>query len=289
MVDTVRGVLRVRKWPRKRGTSTHPNNIFWVDWFRQANLLVKYADEMSQRRAKEMTAGQAVYPRDVMLAAMRGRLYQWVDETGWRWYPVAGIFDVSESLDFLAQTVGGVLVRAPDRWRAAAEPAIGRVLTYQGANLAPKWAPIAGTAVFGGGCVLTKSANQSIPNTTPTDLTFDQEGYDTDNFHSTTVQNHKIIIPAGYSWARCTAGVRWSPVNIGVRTCDFKKNGSFFPGSGRSEFEGNNQVLAYTMSSAVTPVVAGDEFTMNVWHNRGAALNVLNAADLTFFAVQVWV
>lgn len=141
MVDVVRGVLRVRKWPRKRGTPTHPTTLWWNDWFRQANFLAKYADAMSMRRAIEMTAGTPLYPRDVLLSAMRGRLYSWADDTGWKWYSVAAIGDISESLDVLAQTVGSVLVRAVDRWRAAGPPgaAPGSVLTYQGASAPPIW------------------------------------------------------------------------------------------------------------------------------------------------------
>ena len=134
-----RGVLRVAKWPRKRGKPTHPTTLWWNDWFRQANFLAKYADAMSHARAIEMTTGTPLYPRDVLLAAMRGRLYSWVDETGWRWFPVAAQGDVSESLDVLAQTIGSVLVRAVDRWRSPPAGDVDDVLTYKGALTPPVW------------------------------------------------------------------------------------------------------------------------------------------------------
>jgi len=147
MIDTVRGVLRVRKWPKKRGPPKSAKQRFWIDWFTQANLLAKYADPMSQVRAIEMTKGTGLYPRDVLLSAMRGRLYWWADETGWRWFPMAATQDVSNSLDTLSQVVGGVLVRALDRWRAPVPGAPNDVLTYQGAAAPPIWkAPGGGVA-----------------------------------------------------------------------------------------------------------------------------------------------
>lgn len=149
MVDTVRGLLRVRKWPKKRGTPKSARQRFWIDWFRQANLLAKYVDAASQRRAIEMTKGSGAYPRDVLLAAMRGRLFTWVDETGWRWYSMAAIGDISESLDVLAQTVGSVLVRAVDRWREPPPGVVGQVLTHQGPDAPPIWsAGAAGSLSF---------------------------------------------------------------------------------------------------------------------------------------------
>jgi len=70
---------------------------------------------------------------------MRGRLYTWIDSTGWQWYPVAAIEDVSKTLDVLAQTVGSILVRATDRWRAPVAGTINDVLTYKGATTPPVW------------------------------------------------------------------------------------------------------------------------------------------------------
>lgn len=157
MIDVFRGNLRIRKWPRKRGTPKSASQLFWIDWFRQANLLAKYADAASHARAIEITAKSGLYPRDVLLAAMRGRLYQWNSPDGWKWYPVAAIEDISESLDVLAQTVGSVLVRATDRWRAVVGGVIGDVLTNQGPGAPPAW--VAG----GGGGGITQQVVTGTP------------------------------------------------------------------------------------------------------------------------------
>lgn len=139
MIDTVRGVLRVRKWPKKRGTPKSPLQRWWNDWFRQANLLAKYADGMTQARAIALTKGTGLYPRDIILKAMRGRLYIFHDENGKVWYPMAAIQDISDSLDVLAQNIGSVLVRATDRWRAPPTGNVNDVLTYKGGAAPPIW------------------------------------------------------------------------------------------------------------------------------------------------------
>ncbi len=147
MVDTVRGELRVRKWPRKRGRPTSAKQLWWIDWFKQANKLAKYVDAATARRAIQLTLGTGMYPRDIILSAMRGRLYNWVDQNGKKWRSMAAIQDISDSLDVLAQEVGSVLVRALDRWRAPDPGDVGDVLTYQGPTAIPTWSGPSSTGV----------------------------------------------------------------------------------------------------------------------------------------------
>lgn len=70
MVDTFRGQLRVRAWPRKRGKNVHPNVKRQNDWFREANRLAKLAAPQQQVRAIEMTSKSGLYPRDALMRAM---------------------------------------------------------------------------------------------------------------------------------------------------------------------------------------------------------------------------
>jgi len=172
MIDTVRGVIRVRKWPKKRGPPKSESQRFWVDWFTQANRLAKYASGMDQARAIAMTAKSGWYPRDVLLKAMRGRLYWWATPDGWKWYPVAAIGDISETLDVLAQTVGSVLVRATDRWRAPPAATIGDVLTYKGDVASPLWETPAG------GVIQQQLTESPIsPDNTVSEYIFDVSAY----------------------------------------------------------------------------------------------------------------
>ena len=174
MIDTVRGVLRVRKWPKKRGTPRSALQRWWIDWFRQANILAKYVDGMSQARAIAITKGSGLYPRDVLLKAMRGRLYHFTDQDGNKWFPMAGIQDISDTLDMLAQNIGSVLVRAVDRWRAAGppSPSVGDALTYQGPLNPPAWGPVGGAVT-----IQNLPGTPIIPDGTQTEYDLDVTSY----------------------------------------------------------------------------------------------------------------
>lgn len=286
MVDSVRGVLRVRKWPKKRGPPKSAKQAFWVDWFIQANRLAKYADGMSLARAIEMTKDSGLYPRDVLLMAMRGRLYNWVDQDGWRWYSVAAIGDISESLDVLGQTVGDILVRAVDRWRPPPAGSVGQVLTHAGPAAPPVWAPSTGVGGFVGGALVRKTANQSIPNIAWTVLTWNAETYDTNALHDNAVNNSRLTVPPGITWGRLNASVHWDNNSTGYRVMRFKKNGS-------AAFAGNpaQRGLAITfcdtsLPSAVLPLVAPDYLEVEVFQSSGAPLNIL-AFDQTSFSLEL--
>ncbi len=285
MIDTVRGVIRVRKWPKKRGTPKSPKQRFWNDWFSQANKLAKYADPMSQVRAIEMTKGTGQYPRDVLLMAMRGSLYYWADATGWKWFSVASIQGLSDSLDILAQTVGSVLVRATDRWRTPTPGILNDLLTLKGSPLVPVWASPAGGGVAFGGCLLGKSAGQTINNATFTVLTWDTEVYDTDDLHDNVTNNSRITIPAGWLKCRLSAGVRWTSNNVNDRIVHFKKNGSTFPGMAQHNRPAANN-SEDSIVSAPIDCVAGDYFECQVWQDRGAGLNIIGPHNNIYFAIE---
>lgn len=178
MIDTLNGQLRVRAWPKKRGTPTSAKQLSAIEWFKQANLLTKFVDAASMIRAIEITAGSRMYPRDILLSAMKGRLYNWVDQYGNKWNSMAAIQDISDSLDVLAQAVGSVLVRATDRWRAPPPGVFGDVLTNQGINDPAIWLAPAG----GGGIT------QQVISGTPIVPDGTQILYDVDVSAYTSVQ-----------------------------------------------------------------------------------------------------
>jgi len=143
--DVTRGTLRVRRWPRKRPGTMPAEQAFWVDWFKQANRLTKYVDGASTIRAMQITKNTGMYPRDILLKAMRGRYVTWKDQFGWIWSSMAARGDISQSLDILAQTVGNVLVRGATYWLAAANEGLGNVLTSMGPGNPAQWvAPVTG-------------------------------------------------------------------------------------------------------------------------------------------------
>ncbi len=285
MIDTVRGVLRVRKWPRKRGTPTAEKQIFWIDWFRQANLLYKYIDAWSVRRSMEITKGTPMYPRDVVLKAMRGRLYIWITPDGWRWFPMAAIGDISETLDVLAQTIGSVLVRATDRWRAPAAGNVDDVLTYKGSAAAPVWQAVGAPPPAFHGALVGRSTPTSIPTSTWIDVPWNTELYDTDAIHDNVVNPDRLTIPAGWTRVRLDATITWDVSGTGSRQILFQKNGAWLMGIPWSHILASGNT-SHGIHSPVVDCVAGDYFQFRVRQNSGIALNIPAASGVAHFAVQ---
>ncbi len=220
MVDVCKGVIRVRKWPRKRGKVRSAAQQYWVDWFVQANLLAKYVDAASAARAIEITRKSGLYPRDILLAAMRGRLYQWNSPDGWKWYPVAAIDDISESLDVLAQVVGSVLVRATDRWRAAVPGVPGDVLTQVGSGDPPAWLTPPST---GGITQQTLAGTPIVPDNSVSEYILNVEPYtsinvlfDSVGFASNSRFNIELSIDNAVSWKTGSSDYRNGYVNAAI-------------------------------------------------------------------------
>ncbi len=288
MIDTVRGVLRVRKWPKKYGKPRSASQAYWVDWFKQANLLAKYADAMSQRRAIEMTKGSGLYPRDVLLKAMRGRLYWWIDDTGWKWYPMAGISDISGALDVLAQTVGDVLVRATDRWRPPPPGVAGDVLTNQGPGTPPEWAAGGGGGGGALGALLTLSANPVIPNATFTALIWGTEQYDDNDFVDLAANPTRFTAPAGATFARVTFNATWQSNNNGERILTVYKNGAAVPAGGWVR-QGAAGALGQNIVTGKIPWEAGDYLECMVYQSSGANRSMESTStSRTWACLESW-
>lgn len=288
MIDTVRGVLRVRKWPKKYGKARSALQQYWIDWFRQANLLAKYADGAQQARAIAMTKGSGLYPRDVMLKAMRGRLYTWADTTGWKWYPMAAIQDVSDSLDALAQTVGSILVRASDRWRDAAAGIAGDVLTNMGPGVAPEWQPAAGGGGFGGGALAYRSSAWSLPNAAFTAIPLNAELYDTAGIHESAINPTRMTVPAGVTWAKCTAALEFAANTTGVRIMILYKNGAAFIGQNRMQTPATgNSWTRLSLVGQWVPVVPGDYFELLGYQNSGSARSIGTLPEHVSFSLEI--
>lgn len=287
MIDTVRGVLRVRKWPKKRGTPTSERQLFWIDWFRQANELAKYADPMSQVRAIEEAKNTGKYPRDVLLQAMRGRLYTWADSDGWKWFSVAAIQDISDTLDVLAQTVGGVLVRAKDRWRAPPAGALAEVLTHQGPDDPPIWLPPGGAGGYIGGALVTASAAQALPSAVWTAINFDLETYDTHGIHDPVTNNSRLTVPAGVDRVQMIANLSCVNASGGFRAFSIRLNGVLDVIAPQERHVGTNAVLpAANLSTPIRSVVPGDYFEALIFQNRGTTINTRE--DVAFwFAMNI--
>lgn len=70
MVDSVRGTMRARAWPRKRGKPKAAVTLAWNQWFRDAAKVAKFIDAKQTITAMDETRNTGLYPRDVIFRAM---------------------------------------------------------------------------------------------------------------------------------------------------------------------------------------------------------------------------
>lgn len=82
MVDTVHGKVRVRKWPKPRGKSKNPKVLMQNKWFAETTKMLKYAAPEQVISAMVASKGTGLYPRDVLMAAAAGNLYEVQDPDG---------------------------------------------------------------------------------------------------------------------------------------------------------------------------------------------------------------
>jgi hypothetical protein len=141
----------------------------------------------------------------------------------------------------------------------------------------------------GGAIVYNNGSHQSISTSTQTILDFPGEAFDTNNMHSTSVNNSRFTIPAGVTAVRITAQVVFAANATGQRLVIFLKNGGeSFPGN--VYFDGPAAIDGYktiaNLSTPVLQVVAGDYFQIEVFQSSGGPLLVVAGSTQTWFAIE---
>jgi hypothetical protein len=134
--------------------------------------------------------------------------------------------------------------------------------------------PAAATPTFAG-CLVTNSADITLSNNTTTTLTWNQEDFDTDGFHSTSTNTSRITIPAGKAGKYLvTSKVQYASNSGGRRITQIIKNGSNLwdfesasPGSTNLQLQG----------VAIIDLLVGDYVETTAWQNSGGSLGVSNA------------
>ncbi len=131
------------------------------------------------------------------------------------------------------------------------------------------------------------SSNQTIANTTYTILPFNQETYDTSNFHDTSTNNSRLTIPSGLSgYYYIYANLNWNGSTSGYRRQQIYKNGS------TSVFEVDitfsQDIWMNVHSSTTLYLSATDYLEMRVYQTSGGNRSVHmgeTVGDLTHFGL----
>lgn len=148
MVDSVRGSLRIRKWPRSRPT-VHPTVKQQMADFTQANILWRFIHPEFQKTFINAAKGTPWLPRDWFLKTLYGTAFSIVNpENGREYFSMATRQGVSDSLLALSQDPGALLTFNGTLWVPIKSASAGQVLTSQGVDQVPEWAPPAGAGDY---------------------------------------------------------------------------------------------------------------------------------------------
>jgi hypothetical protein len=91
IIDTFKGRVRIKKWPRKTGRPKSLAVRYQNDAFTQAQALAKQAPAQQQIAAMQQAEGRGLYPRDVLTQAIIGAPLRFVRPDGTvisKWKPV---------------------------------------------------------------------------------------------------------------------------------------------------------------------------------------------------------
>ena len=135
--------------------------------------------------------------------------------------------------------------------------------------------------------VLAKlGANSSIPSGSNTIINWTDEVYDTNAFHSSSVNVSRITIPTGFSRVKIQASLLWNSASSGYRRAVILKNNAVADGCSQVEIPPGEGILGMLLSTPVLNVSQGDYFEIRVFQNSGNAINVL-LDPRTWFALEV--
>lgn len=116
MVDTYRGALRVRAWPKPRGQAKTPAEKARQTKFAQIQRAYPWLAPAQVLWLRDQTENSPLMPRDVLTAMMYNRLMNFTLPNGKTLYPMPTYQDVSDALDAITQTEGETVVRGPNGW-----------------------------------------------------------------------------------------------------------------------------------------------------------------------------
>jgi len=161
----------------------------------------------------------------------------------------------------------------------------GQVLTVSGGL--PSWATPASGSTFAG-CKLWKSADQSAANNTDVTLTFDNEIFDTDGFHSTSSNTDRITIPTGkagkYSltgqitFSSNSTGQRWITITHSVDGVIARSNVTALSGD-----------AMWIQATGIASAAVGEYFVLKAYQTSGSTLTAIGGdkAYTTFSATYL--
>jgi hypothetical protein len=157
----------------------------------------------------------------------------------------------------------------------------GQVLTVAGG--VPTWATAGAGFV---GVKVFQSADQSLSNATFTAITFNSETFDTDGFHSTSVNTSRLTVPSGKAgYYLVTAQLAYNGNATGQRQAEVTVNAA----GGFAKFIQLNAGSSYVPQPkgvTILNLAVGDYVELNGYQDSGGALTNYSGVGQTFLAMQ---
>jgi hypothetical protein len=147
-----------------------------------------------------------------------------------------------------------------------------------------KWAAI-GAPAFAG-CSLKRDADLTLSNATLTSITFNQEDFDTDAFHSTTSNTDRITIPSGKAGKYLLTGtVQFNVNGTGRRYVEIRHYiGGVLSYGIAAESTASASAYVSGNISIIANASVGDYFTLSAYQSSGGNLDILYASSVRFYA-----
>lgn len=169
-----------------------------------------------------------------------------------------------------------IAATAADTPARLAVGANGTVLTADSAEATGlKWATPASGSTFAG-WLIYKNATQSIANSSSVFMTWENETYDTNGYHSTSTNTSRATIPAGKAGKYLLAtNIGWANGTTGERYVYIWKNGAGVTGADNSAARnsfGNSSPQTQKVIT-VMDLAEGDYVEVRVVQGSGGSLN----------------
>jgi hypothetical protein len=154
-------------------------------------------------------------------------------------------------------------------------PTEGQALVWDNAN--SQWVPgdVEGSVAFSGARVY-RTTDQWITSSTLTDISFDAERFDTDDYHDNSTNNNRLTVPTAGKYL-LIANISWQPYSGGDRQLGIRLNGTTLIACVRSGAAPAGQTRQSV--STVWDASAYDYFTCEVLHTApGSGTSKANAS-----------
>jgi hypothetical protein len=189
-------------------------------------------------------------------------------------FATGDVLSAAAANGYLASQTVMVFASAAARTSAIATPYEGMFSYLKDTNATEYYSGSAWVALGGGGAAAFKgawiynNATVGVSNVTGTTLTYNSEYYDTDSFHSTSVNTDRLTIPTtGYYLV--TASVYWAANAVGAREMQLQKNGTTI----REANNAGSTVGEVQTISNISYFTAADYITLRVYQDSGGSVN----------------